>query len=108
PWVEHESATTAAPQLVVPILNARYALNAANARWGSLYDALYGTDVIPQDDGAEKGEAYNPRRGAKVSAYAEAFLDEAAGLAEGKFSEVAEFALKDAGGAKQLIAKLQD
>ncbi|MGZ8533747.1 MAG: malate synthase G, partial [Candidatus Binatia bacterium] len=106
--VDREIAAISGPQLVVPLDNARYALNAANARWGSLYDALYGTDVIPEDNGAEKGEVYNPRRGAKVIAYAEAFLDEAVGLAGGKFSQVAEFALKDAGGAKQLTARLQD
>ena len=106
--VDDEIATTAGPQLVVPILNARFALNAANARWGSLYDALYGTDVIGEDDGAEKGTGYNPVRGDKVIAYARKFLDGAVPLASGAWNEATGLEISQEDGAGQLLIALGD
>ena len=93
--VDAELALQAGPQLVVPILNARYALNAANARWGSLYDALYGTDVISEANGAEKGTGYNPVRGAKVIEYARYVLDRTAPLASGSHIDSTGYAIVD-------------
>ena len=106
--VDPEITEVAGPQLVVPVDNARYALNAANARWGSLYDALYGTDVISEEDGAEKGTDYNPRRGAKAIAQTEAFLDRHVGLEGGSYSDVAQFRLNACENQKQFAATLKN
>jgi len=102
--VDPEIATMAGPQLVVPIMNARFALNAANARWGSLYDALYGTDAISEEGGAEKGRGYNPVRGAKVIEWARKLLDGSAPLASGSHNDAARYYI-DGG---KLAVKLQN
>ncbi len=106
--VDDEIAHIAGPQLVVPVMNARYALNAANARWGSLYDALYGTDIIDEADGCEKSGPYNPKRGDKVIAAAAEILDNAVPLSGGSHGDVQAYQLEDNNGAKSFAAQLTD
>ena len=93
--VDPEIASLAGPQLVVPVMNARFALNAANARWGSLYDALYGTDVISEENGAERGGAYNSTRGDKVIDFSKSFLDENLPLSNGSYKDISAFQIVD-------------
>jgi malate synthase len=110
--VDPEIASIAGPQLVVPVMNARFALNAANARWGSLYDALYGTDVISEEGGAERGGAYNSNRGDKVIDFSKSFLDENLPLSNGSYKEITAFQVTDGNLqvtlADQTQATLQD
>ena len=93
--VDAEIAQIAGPQLVVPVMNARFSLNAANARWGSLYDALYGTDMISEDDGADRGGAYNPVRGDKVIDFSKNFLNDYLPLTEGRYQDVVSFQISN-------------
>ena len=93
--VDDEIKTIAGAQLVVPVMNARFSLNAANARWGSLYDALYGTDMISEEGGADRGGAYNPVRGDKVIEFSKNFLDETVALSSGSYAEVTGFKVSD-------------
>jgi malate synthase len=102
--VDNELALMAGPQLVVPIMNARFALNAVNARWGSLYDALYGTDVISHENGAQPGKAYNPIRGKKVIAFAKEYLDQVIPLVTGNHSQAVSYHLTE----QQLMVSLAD
>lgn len=106
--VDPEISTVAGPQLVVPVMNARYALNAANARWGSLYDAVYGTDVLSEENGCEKGTGYNSVRGAAVVSYAASVLDDAAPLSSGSHGSAQRYSLQGDEGRQRLSVTLTD
>lgn len=102
--VDPEISDIAGPQLVVPVTNARYALNATNARWGSLYDSLYGTDAIADDDGAQRGKSYNPLRGTKVVQFVSRFLDEVTPLSNTSYAQVVKYRVEN----KQLVVNIEN
>ena len=106
--VDEEISSIAGPQLVVPVDNARFAINAANARWWSLYDSLYGTDIISEENNGEKGTSYNPHRGAKVVAYCSILLDSIFGLQNASFAHASNFSLKGNDNSKELVITLSN
>ena len=106
--VDEEISSIAGPQLVVPVDNARFAINAANARWWSLYDSLYGTDIISEENNSEKGTSYNPHRGAKVVAYCSILLDSIFGLQNASFAHASNFSIKANDNSKELVITLSN